>query len=89
MCRSGQEAQTRPVQTPAHDDIQEVVLVKAEPGSAAMVPTLDNMGYRAADQTGAVALEETYTKDYEDHNTDGYDDGSGMIDLNTDITGCC
>ena len=57
--------------------------MKAEPGSAAMVPTLDNMGYRAADQTGAVALEETYTKDYEDHNTDGYDDGSGMIDLNT------
>ena len=80
-----------PVQTPTHDDIQEVAPVKAEPGSAAMLPTLDNTGYGAAEQTGAVALEETYTKgnyDYEDYDADGYDDGSGMINLNTHMKIC-
>ena len=72
--------------TAQDDDIQEVVPVKAEPGSAAMAPALDNTGYGAADQSGAVALEETYTEDnydYGGYDADGYDDGSGMIDPNT------
>ena len=79
-----------PVQTyqpPAQDDdIQEVVPVKAEPGGAAMAPALDNTGYGAADQSGAVALEETYAEDnydYGGYDAEGYDDGSGMIDPNT------
>jgi len=76
-------------QPPAHaqdDDIQEVVPVKAEPGSAAMAPVIDNTGYGAADQSGAVALEETYAEDnydYGGYDAEGYDDGSGMIDPNT------
>ena len=68
------------------DDIQEVVPVKAEPGSAAMAPVMDNTGYGATDQSGAVALEETYTEDnydYGGYDAEGYDDGSGMIDPNT------
>ena len=68
------------------DDIQEVVPVKAEPGSAAMAPVMDSTGYGAADQSGAVALEETYAEDnydYGGYDAEGYDDGSGMIDPNT------
>ena len=66
------------------DDIQEVVPVKAEPGGAALAPTLDNTGYQAVDQSGAVALEETYNEDNYDYGGyEEYDDGSGMIDPNT------
>ena len=78
-------------QPPAHaqdDDIQEVVPVKSEPGSAAMAPVMDNTGYGAADQSGAVALEETYAEDnydYGGYDAEGYDDGSGMIDPNTGL----
>ena len=60
--------------------------MKAEPGSAAMAPALDNTGYGVADQSGAVALEETYAEDnydYGGYDAEGYDDGSGMIDPNT------
>ena len=82
-----------PVQTTSYhqqsaddDDIQEVVPVKSEPGSA-MAPAVDNSGY-VADQGGAVALEDSYNDenyDYGGYGEGGYDDGSGMIDPNTGL----
>ena len=58
------------------DDIQEVVPVKAEPGSAAMAPVMDNSGYVAADQSGAVAPE---LEEEETYAEDNYDDGGSDL----------
>merc|ERR1712098_926416 len=65
------------------DDIQEVVPVKSEPGTAA---TAQATHYEAAaGQEHQVALEEQYDEsyDYGQYGEAGYDDGSGMIDPNT------
>jgi len=68
------------------DDIQEVVPVKAEPGSA-MAGTTAAAAYGVGEQSGAVALEEDYSEENYDYGgygeAAGYDDGSGMIDPNT------
>jgi len=65
------------------DDIQEVVPVKAEPGTVASQP----VGHydAAGQQDNQVALEEQYDEsyDYGQYGEGGYDDGSGMIDPNT------
>ena len=68
------------------DDIQEVVPVKAEPGSA-MAGATAAAAYGVGEQSGAVALEEDYSEENYDYGgygeAAGYDDGSGMIDPNT------
>jgi len=62
------------------DDIQEVVPVKSEPGSSSMVM---DQGHYQDDQSGAVALEDSYQEEGYDY--EGYDDGSGVIDPNTGL----
>merc|ERR1712098_597158 len=65
------------------DDIQEVVPVKSEPGTAAAAPATHYE--EAPGQEHQVALEEQYDEsyDYGQYGEAGYDDGSGMIDPNT------
>ena len=62
------------------DDIQEVVPVKSEPGSSSMVM---DQGHYQDDQSGAVALEDSYQEEGYDY--EGYDDGAGVIDPNTGL----
>ena len=62
------------------DDIQEVVPVKAEPGTAAAAA---HAQYDPGQQENQVALEEQYDESYDyGQYGEGYDDGSGMIDPN-------
>jgi len=61
------------------DDIQEVVPVKAEPGTAQAASHYDQ-----GQQETAVALDDQYDESYDyGQYGEGYDDGSGMIDPNT------
>jgi len=63
------------------DDIQEVVPVKSEPGTAAAAA---HAQYDPGQQENQVALEEQYDESYDyGQYGEGYDDGSGMIDPNT------
>merc|ERR1712126_130374 len=56
------------------------VPVKSEPGSSSMVM---DQGHYQDDQSGAVALEDSYQEEGYDY--EGYDDGSGVIDPNTGL----
>ena len=67
------------------DEIQEVLPVKSEPGSA---PTAGASHYDVSQDQNQVALDDQYDESYDYGQYgegEGYDDGSGVIDPNTGL----
>ena len=74
------EKKSRPIPPPPlaaqdDDDIEDVTPVKTEPGG--LVET------HYEQQSGAVALEDTYQDEEESYDYEAYDDGSGALDPST------